>query len=101
MWIAQAFNMVDLVARGERLDLGFISLRDGTPLWIVRTRENGGKVSIRCDNMATAAEVMQDLCRFLNIKELESVAEFPEEMKKFQDVFNVFPLAAVVDEKIF
>ena len=35
---------------------------------------------------AQVGEIIQDLCHFLNLKELESVADFPAEMKKFEEV---------------
>jgi len=38
--------------------------------------------------MELASELVQDLCKSLKIKELESVAEFPDEMDEFKEVLR-------------
>eukprot|EP00913_Durusdinium_trenchii_P012836 g12052.t1 len=38
--------------------------------------------------METAGEMVQDLCNFLQVTELESTANFPAEMEKFQQVLT-------------
>lgn len=85
-WVSQAFNIVNLKPSGESLQLAFVSLRDQRPLEMIRTRDNGGRMVIRGDDMALVGEIVQDLCHFLNMKELESVADFPKEMKVFEEV---------------
>lgn len=64
----------------------FVSLRDGKPLWISMVPDNGGTVCIRTDNMEVAGEVVQDMCSYLGVSELEAVAEFPYEMEAFRNV---------------
>jgi hypothetical protein len=46
----------------------------------------GTQVIIRCDSMDLVGELVQDLCRFLNVTELASKVDFPQEMEKFEDV---------------
>lgn len=53
---------------------------------IKMTPENGGKITVRCDDMDTAAELVQDMAQNLVIRELESVADFPYEMSEFRQV---------------
>merc|ERR1719326_1557220 len=50
------------------------------------TNEQGGKVTIRTDDLEVAGELVQDFCTFLQVSELESTAHFPDEMEKFKAV---------------
>merc|ERR1719263_46222 len=50
------------------------------------TNEQGGKITIRTDDIEVAGELVQDLCAYLQVTELESVAHFPDEMEKFKSV---------------
>merc|ERR550537_1948783 len=50
------------------------------------TNEQGGKVTIRTDDLEVAGEIIQDFCSFLKVNELESMAHFPDEMEKFKAV---------------
>merc|ERR1719473_1041273 len=43
-------------------------------------------VSIRTDDLEVAGDMVQDLCAYLQITELESTADFPAEMEKFKSV---------------
>jgi len=90
MWVQQSFHVQQQNLKGvsgsEGLHLNFVSLRDGRPLGFSFTPENGGKMVIACQDMELAAEVVQDLCAYLQVSELESIAEFPEEMNLFRDV---------------
>lgn len=47
-----------------------------------------GLVSIRTDDMETAGEMVQDLAGFLQVSDLESSANFPAEMEKFQETLT-------------
>ena len=50
------------------------------------TPDNGGTLTIRTDDMEVAGEIVQDMCGFLGVTELESVADFPSEMENFRAV---------------
>jgi len=76
MWVQRSFG-ADATRRGDSMDVAFVCLRDGKPLVISMTPEAGGKVTIQCDDMETAAEIVQDLAHDLGIRELESIANFP------------------------
>lgn len=85
MWLQKSFGLEGLRAT-ETLEARFVCLRDGKPLFFKMTAENGGKITIRCDSMETAAELVQDLADFLGLRQLESVADFPHEMTQFREV---------------
>jgi len=91
-WLQRSFIQVDeqQMSRGQDanslLDINFVSLRTGEPLCISMTNEQGGKVTIRTDDLEVAGEMIQDFCNSLQVTELESVAHFPDEMEKFKSV---------------
>jgi hypothetical protein len=43
-------------------------------------------VRIRCDSIDLAAELVQDIAKALHVTDLESTADFPEEINKFAEV---------------
>lgn len=45
-------------------------------------------VRFRCNNMELAAELVQDLAKFLGLSDLESEADFPEDLALFEEVFD-------------
>ena len=45
-------------------------------------------VEICCDSMELAADMVQDICKYFGIGELDSEASFPREMKVFEDVLQ-------------
>lgn len=50
--------------------------------------QSKGVVQIRTDSIELAGDIVQDLCQYLNIQELESVGEFPVELEKFKHTLN-------------
>jgi Bardet-Biedl syndrome 2 protein len=94
-WLQRSFIAIEEQMQNPRgadpklvLDVSFISLRTGEPLCISMTSEQGGTVTIRTDDIEVAGEMVQDLCAFLQVNEMESTANFPEEMEKFQSVIK-------------
>jgi len=92
-WLQRSFIVMDeqmppAPGGSTLLDLGFISLRTGEPLMISMTNVDGGTVTIRTDDIEVAGEMIQDLCGFLQVVELESVATFPDEMEKFKGILS-------------
>eukprot|EP00619_Florenciella_sp_RCC1007_P021639 CAMPEP_0205946216 /NCGR_PEP_ID=MMETSP1325-20131115/68554_1 /ASSEMBLY_ACC=CAM_ASM_000708 /TAXON_ID=236786 /ORGANISM="Florenciella sp., Strain RCC1007" /LENGTH=77 /DNA_ID=CAMNT_0053317263 /DNA_START=36 /DNA_END=266 /DNA_ORIENTATION=+ len=52
------------------------------PVWIEATpSEAGSIVKISTANMELAGEVVQDMCKTLGVSELESQADFPDEIE--------------------
>jgi len=92
-WLQRSFISIDEQMqqprggdRGVVLDVSFISLRTQEPLCITMTNEQGGNLTIRTDDIEVAGEMIQDLCGYLQVTELESTANFPDEMEKFKSV---------------
>jgi hypothetical protein len=74
-------NVACELARGEMLTFSLLLLCQMGP-------ENGGTITIRTDSMELAGDIIQDLCRYLKIENLESLADFPAEMETFQGVLT-------------
>merc|ERR1740121_2283056 len=92
-WIQKSFINIDEQMPNPRgtdrnvlLEANFISLRNNEPLIIHMTNEQGGKITIKTDDIEVAGELVHDLCTFLQVQELESTAHFPDEMEKFKHV---------------
>lgn len=85
LWMQTAFIVDNRLESPEQLFAAFYSVRTGEPLLI---EFNNGAVTIRCNSMELAGDVVQDLARYLNIENLESVADFPDEMKEFDIVLK-------------
>ena len=87
--MGQTFNLGAAGTHGDDagpIEQAFVSLRDGKPLWLRMTGEGDGTMHILTEDMELAGEVLQDLCQALRAIELESIAEFPEEMEAFRGV---------------
>jgi Bardet-Biedl syndrome 2 protein len=84
MWLNQSF-VIDHPLDNQ-LDETFISSKDGKVVRIVM--KSDGKIDIKTEDIEAAGDMIQDLCEFLQVEELESVAYFPDEMKKFTDALN-------------
>ncbi|KAK3104019.1 hypothetical protein FSP39_023716 [Pinctada imbricata] len=84
LWINQNFLLQeDIVAEGS-LNVAFMSLRGSGPVFI--KMENSGQVVVKTDDMDLAGDVIQSLCQFLNIDDLQVTADFPEEMEKLRQI---------------
>ncbi|KAK3236701.1 hypothetical protein CYMTET_53174, partial [Cymbomonas tetramitiformis] len=91
MWLEASFSSSPKAegappASNDSLETAFVSLRDGKPMSISVSSDNGGTVIIRSDDMEVAGEIVQDLCTYLGVSELEAIADFPYEMEAFRNV---------------
>jgi Bardet-Biedl syndrome 2 protein len=88
-WMQKSFIAIDekvpQPSGQASLAVNFTSLRTGEPLCI---SISGDEVSIRADDLEVVGEMVQDLCAYLQVQELESTADFPEEMEKFKTVLQ-------------
>jgi uncharacterized membrane-anchored protein YhcB (DUF1043 family) len=87
-WAAQAFCpgvAPEQAAAGPFTALYLVSLRTGERLSLAL---DGGVLSIRTADMEVAGELIQDLCAFVQIGELEADADFPAEMAAFREVLQ-------------
>ncbi|CAM9602208.1 unnamed protein product, partial [Chrysoparadoxa australica] len=89
-WIEDSF--ITSMERGKDVQAYFVSLRPSQrtgqqiPLWIQATPSRGTEIIISCDDIELAAEVVQDMCSYLNITEADSVASFPRLVEEFWQV---------------
>jgi hypothetical protein len=72
----------------DSLDVAFVNLYDGKPLILNIHTQTEGKLLIRTDSMEVAGDIVQDLCSFINVQDLESLAEFPVEMEELKTVIK-------------
>jgi len=62
----------------------------GSPVYILGKMEESGKlcVSVHCDSMEIAGEIVQDLVRHFKLHELSSESDFPREIAHFKNVLE-------------
>mmetsp|Transcript_199 Transcript_199/g.341 ORF Transcript_199/g.341 Transcript_199/m.341 type:complete len:704 (-) Transcript_199:10-2121(-) len=85
MWLNTSFNIVYQHDNKNFIDVKFISLRDGSP---VRIYMKDDQMSLDLDNMDIAGEMVEDLANHMKIRELDSIAEFPQEFEAFQGTLS-------------
>lgn len=87
MWINQNFLLQeDLDSKGTDLDVRFVSLRDSGALFLLMTQS--GQVTIRTDSMDVAGDIVQALCSYLKIEDLQTTADFPDDMKVLSEILS-------------
>ncbi|KAE8738435.1 hypothetical protein FOCC_FOCC016086 [Frankliniella occidentalis] len=81
LWINQNFLLsseLEQEASGGSLSVSFTALRDGSLLNI--SMHPAGRVVISTPNMTLAGDLVQSLASFLNLSNLQVIAEFPDEL---------------------
>mmetsp|Transcript_5177 Transcript_5177/g.4668 ORF Transcript_5177/g.4668 Transcript_5177/m.4668 type:complete len:749 (-) Transcript_5177:13-2259(-) len=77
---------------GSKLSLTKTMSEPGQSLYFVASRDQSNstllKVQIRCDNMDVVGEIIQEMGKFLNISDLSSDADFPDDFNSFQEVID-------------
>jgi Bardet-Biedl syndrome 2 protein len=46
------------------------------------------KVTIQTDDMELAGNIVQSISKFLNIEDLQTTGEFPQELERLQQIFS-------------
>ncbi|OQR96281.1 bardet-Biedl syndrome 2 protein [Achlya hypogyna] len=82
-WLKSAFLVSDPIEDGATHEHYFRHMSGSMDLAIVVTPTDS---YIHVDDMAMAAEIIQDLCSYLQIEELPSIADFPKQMAEFRDL---------------
>ncbi|KAF0683990.1 Aste57867_24071 [Aphanomyces stellatus] len=87
-WVKASFLQSEGGSMGDGdgstgLDLNFKHVTDGALLSITTTATD---MEVRVSDMQVAAELIQDICRYLQIDDLESVADFPKQLTDFRDL---------------
>jgi Bardet-Biedl syndrome 2 protein len=89
MWMRQAFFAGSApLSHGDRVNVTFVCLRDKSQLLISMVPDGGGKVTVSASSMELAAAVVQDMATDMSLTELESEADFPEELGSFREVLE-------------
>eukprot|EP00823_Brevimastigomonas_motovehiculus_P004033 TRINITY_DN2584_c0_g1_i1.p1 TRINITY_DN2584_c0_g1~~TRINITY_DN2584_c0_g1_i1.p1 ORF type:complete len:746 (+),score=184.32 TRINITY_DN2584_c0_g1_i1:77-2314(+) len=96
LWIHRAFNIDEkssaatmITVTSTTLQAAFVCVRDGSPLLIsMNSEDRNSVIQISTDNMDLAGDIVQDLCHYLKIDDVESIADFPTEMNAFQQVLQ-------------
>lgn len=89
LWVQTAFMVDDSMANGssgDGLTLAFKNVRNDEPILLEFT--DGAQMTISTNSMELAGELVQELCKYLGLTDLESTADFPEEMKDFTGVLD-------------
>ncbi|XP_014663273.1 PREDICTED: Bardet-Biedl syndrome 2 protein homolog isoform X2 [Priapulus caudatus] len=84
MWINQNFLLNEDLELSGSLHLNFLCIRDSSPLRI--SMETNGQVVIETDNMELAGDLIQGITSYLNIQDLQTTAEFSEEMARLKEI---------------
>jgi Bardet-Biedl syndrome 2 protein len=91
-WLDQGFILpegtVDQLEKQDHIDVQFVDLSDQKSMQFIFAGHTEGKIIIKSDSLETAGDMVQDLCSFMNIQELESVADFPVEMEELKSVIK-------------
>jgi Bardet-Biedl syndrome 2 protein len=106
-WLESGFLLMDPVVRGDKVKAVFVSIfptstvsdesvdggrggRGESVVILAKEEGSGGglRVTIRCESMALASDLVQDLGRHFKLSELETAASFPSDMARFKDVLQ-------------
>jgi len=91
LWLKDAFNLPEeaISQGGGEIQLQLISLRNKQPLSIsFIPGGNGMDITFSTEDMELAGELVQDLCNYMQVHELTSVASFPAEMRTFEEILQ-------------
>lgn len=80
-WVDQAFTLTQSIPESTHVSLIFRNARDGSALVL---SVNANETEFRTDDMELAAELVQHMCAFLEWRELDSIADFPQQMDDFR-----------------
>jgi len=84
-YLSHAFIATETVACVDNSVEAYYVGLDNAPLHI-SARHN--LITLSTSDLATAAEVVQDICTSLNVPELESEASFPDESQRLKDTLD-------------
>ena len=87
LWMNEAFlgGCGDLLEGGSGA-AAFRCAGGGGGLVVEAARRDGLLVRVLADDMELCGDVVQDMCRFMRVSELESAADFPEEMRRLAEL---------------
>jgi len=88
-YLTQAFVSTEEVECVDNQVTSYYVGLDGSPLRVEATKDvTGTQITISTNDLATAAEVVQDVCTSLDVHELESEASFPDESQRLKETLE-------------
>ena len=88
-YLTQAFVSTEAVENEDNQVTSYYIGLDGAPLRVEATKDTTGtQVRISTNDLATAAEVVQDISTSLDVHELESEASFPDESRRLKETLE-------------
>ena len=88
-YLTQAFVSTEAVETEDNQVTSYYVGLDGAPLRVEATKDTTGtQVRISTNDLATAAEVVQDISTSLDVHELENEASFPDESRRLKETLE-------------
>ena len=88
-YLTQAFVSTEEVECVDNQVTSYYVGLDGAPLRVEARKDvSGTQITISTNDLATAAEVVQDICTNLDVHELESEASFPDESRRLKETLE-------------
>jgi Bardet-Biedl syndrome 2 protein len=84
IWLNNNFIFTDDLVCDDKIDIAFVALRTNKPLFV--RMETNGQVCFKTDDMELAGLLVQSLLTYLNISDMQSSCDFPDELEILQQV---------------
>ncbi|CAF3537670.1 unnamed protein product [Rotaria sordida] len=98
-WINHHFLLAQEYApNSPSLYVTFLAVRNDSKL-IIKMQQNG-QVTIQTDDMELAGNIVQSMGKFLNIEDLQTTGDFPQELEMLQKVFSQIEEYQVARQRI-
>ncbi|CAF0848460.1 unnamed protein product [Rotaria sp. Silwood1] len=98
-WINHDFLLAQEYApNAASLYVTFLAVRNDSKL-IIKMQQNG-QVTIQTDDMELAGNIVQSMGKFLNIEDLQTTGDFPQELEMLQKVFTQIEEYQVARQRI-
>lgn len=85
-WVRDNFLYTPEDNKPKVLQVAYMSLRTSTPLIMKVDPTDNGKTVIQTDDMDLAGDLVQSLVGFFSIEDLNTVADFPNQMEDLRNV---------------
>lgn len=82
LWLNQAFLLEYEPNLKRTIDISFVSLRDTEYMTIQSDSQNN--IKIITENLSLAGDIIQDICQYLGISELQSTCHFEKEFENLK-----------------
>ena len=83
LWLNQAFLLEYEANTKKTIDISFVSLRSGEYMTIQCDNQNN--IKLITENLTLSGDIIQDICQYLSITELNSTCHFQREFEKLRE----------------